>query len=70
MPSVPSRGQVGALDLLARMLTQVQDPVGAGVGAEITELPSGVNALIHMPSGDRYRVTVVWEGDTEDDDAG
>lgn len=66
----PSRGQIGAMQLLAQMLATVPDPNGTGVGAEISELEGGVASVVHLPSGDRYRVTVQWDGDREggDDD--
>lgn len=66
MSYVPSRGQLGAIELLARMMAAVDDPHGVGVGAEITELEGGVAAIVHAPSGDRYRVTVQWDGDQEE----
>lgn len=60
------RGQLGATQLLAQMLATVADPAGVGVGAEIMEVENGVEALVHMPSGDRYRVVVQWAGDREE----
>lgn len=61
-----SRGQMGAIQLLAQMLATIEDPSGVGVGAEMAELEGGVESLVHLPSGDRYRVTVQWEGDREE----
>lgn len=56
----------GATTLLAGMLATIPDPGGSGVGAgEFEELTNGVAATIHVPSGDRYRVTVEWIGDEE-----
>lgn len=62
----PEHGQLGATQLLAQMLATISDPHGAGVGVELTEVEHGVSALVHMPSGDRYRVIVQWDGDREE----
>jgi hypothetical protein len=56
---------MGAMQLLAQMLATIDDPAGVGVGAEMTELEGGVASVVHLPSGDRYRVIVQWDGDRE-----
>lgn len=61
-----NRGQMGAIQLLTQMLATIPDPAEVGIGAEITELEGGVASVVHMPSGDRYRVTVQWDGDREE----
>lgn len=62
-------GTAGATQLLAAMMAYGQiDPEG-GMGAdEIEELPGGgLRAVLHLASGDRFRVTVDYLGDREAD---
>lgn len=55
-------GQDGAITLLAQLMAGIRGDVGA---SEIHGTSNGVSATLVLPSGDRYRVTVNWEGDAE-----
>ena len=50
-------GQIGATDLLARLLATTPDPFDIGTAASIeAHGEHGVTAVVRMPSGDRYRI--------------
>lgn len=60
-------GLLGATSLLAGAIASVNEGTSSeGVGAgDFVELAAGVEATVILPSGDRYRVSVVWLGDNE-----
>ena len=63
---VPVKGQIGANQLLAQLLTTIPDPGGDGIGVNhISEVEGGVAAEVRLPSGDKYLVIVQWSGDQE-----
>ena len=55
-------GQDGAITLLAQLMAGIRGNVGADA---IQSTRHGVSAVLVLESGDRYTVTVNWEGDAE-----
>ena len=60
--------RLGATNLLAAAIASSSDPFSIGTAASIEEHGEhGIEAVVTMPSGDRYRVVVEWVGDRESD---
>lgn len=60
-----SPGVMGAAEILAGACAQLSakyDELGAD---GIREIENGVEAELHLPTGDRYRIVVEWLGDRE-----
>lgn len=60
------RGDLGAAEILASLMTGLSIRFPEGVGADPRALEDGgIAAMIVLPTGDRYAVAVRWVGDLE-----
>lgn len=59
------KGYAGATTLLAGAFVAASLEHDTVAGDDFEAVPGGISAVVCMPSGDRYRVTVEWIGDNE-----